>query len=175
MCREQKISIPRPFTHGASHDEADIHEPDIADVVRANLLRLMQARGLSLQGLAAIAGVSPAALEDVAAGRSFPSLGLLWKLARALDLPCTVFIEEPLLPSCRARPKTPRRLPEGLRIHLPGAIPRAIWRRARPRALSFCRRQGLEPSSWHLADPFQEAHAVDLERRGEPADQTNAG
>jgi ribosome-binding protein aMBF1 (putative translation factor) len=96
MCREQKISIPRPVTHGASHDETGVLEADIADVVRANLHRRMKSRGLSLQGLAEVTGVSPAALADLAEGRSFPALGLLWKLARALDLPCTVFIEEPV-------------------------------------------------------------------------------
>ncbi len=94
--REQKNSLPRPVAHGTSHDEADLPEPDVADVVRANLLRLMTSRGLSLQGLAELAGVSPAALKDLAEGRSFPALGLLLKLARALDLPCTVFIEEPV-------------------------------------------------------------------------------
>jgi hypothetical protein len=96
MLREQKNSLPRPVAHGASHDEADLPEPDVADVVRANLLRLMTSRGLSLQGLAELAGVSPAALKDLAEGRSFPALGLLLKLAHALDLPCTVFIEEPV-------------------------------------------------------------------------------
>ena len=83
---------PRPE---APAQETDLQETDIGDVVRANLLRLSQARGLSLQGLAAVAGVSPAELEDLAAGRSFPALGLLFKLARALGLPCTAFIEEP--------------------------------------------------------------------------------
>jgi len=96
MRRDQKISIPRPIAHDAGHDETDVPEADIADVVRANLLRLMKSRGLSLQVLAEVAGVSPAALEDLTEGRSFPALGMLWKLARVLDLPCTVFIEEPV-------------------------------------------------------------------------------
>jgi hypothetical protein len=100
MCRERTISFPWSTpAHGVrydqTHDQADTEETDIGDVVRANLLRLSQARGLSLQGLAALAGINPAELEDLAAGRSFPALGLLWKLARALDLPCTAFIETP--------------------------------------------------------------------------------
>jgi len=106
MCRERTISFPWPsLSRGASHEQPDIQESDvpetdaqesdIGDVVRANLLWLSQARGLSLQGLAARAGVSPSELEDLATGRSFPALGLLFKLARALDVPCTVFIEEP--------------------------------------------------------------------------------
>ena len=106
MCRERTISFPWPsFARGASHAQPDIEETDveetqtqetdIGDVVRANLLWLSQARGLSLQGLAARASVSPSELEDLATGRSFPALGLLFKLARALDVPCTAFIEEP--------------------------------------------------------------------------------
>jgi ribosome-binding protein aMBF1 (putative translation factor) len=124
MCRERMISFPWPsLAHGTSHGQAevqetplqeapaqetDLQETDIGDVVRANLLRLSQARGLSLQGLAAVAGVSPAELEDLAAGRSFPALGLLFKLARALDLPCTAFIEAPGTVGLGAPEDTPK-------------------------------------------------------------------
>jgi ribosome-binding protein aMBF1 (putative translation factor) len=101
MCHQPKTStrpqtdVSRPcLSAGASHDQVDI-----GDVVRANLLRLRQARSLSLQELAELAGVSPAALEDLATARSFPGVELLWKLARALDLPCTVFVEEPVVVS----------------------------------------------------------------------------
>ena len=114
MCRERTISFPWPsFARGASHEQPDIRESDvqeagaqetdIGDVVRANLLWLSQARSLSLQGLAARAGVSPSELEDLATGRSFPALSLLFKLARALDVPCTAFIEEPATVELAAR------------------------------------------------------------------------
>ena len=73
----------------------DPGESDIAEVVRGNLLRLRQARGLSLEGLAKLSGADPRALEDLVAGRSFPAVGLLWKLAFALDVPCTDFVEAP--------------------------------------------------------------------------------
>ncbi len=76
---------------------AEPAEADIGDIVRANLLRLMQERGLSYEALAGRASVSQAVLEDLAIGRRFPGVELLWKLACALDLPCTVFIEEPPL------------------------------------------------------------------------------
>jgi hypothetical protein len=119
MCRERTISFPWPsLARGASHEQPDIeetdvqeiqtHETDIGDLVRANLLWLSQARGLSLQGLAARAGVSPSELEDLATGRSFPALGLLFKLARALDVPCTAFIEEPGTVELPAREDTAR-------------------------------------------------------------------
>ena len=119
MCRERTISFPWPsLARGASHRQPDIEETDvretqpqetdIGDVVRANFLWLSQARGLSLQGLAARAGVSPSELEDLAAGRSFPALGLLFKLARALDVPCTAFIEEPDTVELAGREDTPQ-------------------------------------------------------------------
>ena len=66
---------------------------DIADVIRANLLRLRRDRGLSLEALAQRAGIAVSVLEDLAAGRRFAGVELLWKLARALGQPCTAFIE----------------------------------------------------------------------------------
>ena len=136
MCREQNISIPRPSTDGGSHDEAEINEPDIADVIRANLLWLRQARGLSLQDLAVVAGVNPAELDELAAGRSFPGLGLLWKLARALDLACN---HRGACYRQAGAPQAPRRLPEGPRFTCLAQPPASIWQRARRRRqpLSF--------------------------------------
>jgi ribosome-binding protein aMBF1 (putative translation factor) len=102
MCEHVKV-----FTHqrihdsaqsvavGVRRDEVDDEEIDIGDVIRANLLKLRRERGLSLEDLAKLSGVSQSTFEDLASGRSFPSIELLWKLARALDLPCTAFIEEP--------------------------------------------------------------------------------
>jgi len=82
--------------------ESPAAEADIGDIVRANLLRLMQERGLSYDALAGRAGIPPAMLEELAIGRRFPGVELLWKLACALDLPCTVFIDEPpLVPRSR--------------------------------------------------------------------------
>ena len=77
--------------------EPQAAEADIGDIVRANLLRLMQERGLSYDALAGQAGIPRGMLEELAMGHRFPEVELLWKLARALDLPCTVFIDEPSL------------------------------------------------------------------------------
>jgi transcriptional regulator with XRE-family HTH domain len=70
-------------------------EADIGDIIRANLLRLMQERGLSCDALAERAGIPRTVLEELAIGHRFPGLELLWKLAHAFDLPCTVFIDGP--------------------------------------------------------------------------------
>jgi ribosome-binding protein aMBF1 (putative translation factor) len=117
MCRERTISFPWPFlVPSASHerpeteasDAEEIQATDIAEVIRGNLLRLCRAQDLSLLALAARADVNLSDLEALASGRSFPALGLLLKLARAFDLPCTVFIEEPLTVGCRSAKGAPQ-------------------------------------------------------------------
>jgi transcriptional regulator with XRE-family HTH domain len=56
---------------------------------------LRRDRGLSLEALAQRASISLSVLEDLAAGRRFAGVELLWKLAHALGQPCTAFIELP--------------------------------------------------------------------------------
>ena len=173
MCHEQNISIPRPSTDGGSHDEAEINEPDIADVIRANLLWLRQARGLSLQDLAVVAGINPAKLDELAAGRSFPGLGLLWKLARALDLACNH------RGACYVRRGRPGRLAGCLKdlVSLAWRNPLCLSGKGpgagdSPFPLPGTRRGTVILG---LACPLQEGRAVDLECRGESPDQANGG
>lgn len=66
-------------------------EMDLADVVGRNLRRLRTQRGHSLSRLAAASGVSRAMLGQIELGRSVPSIGVLWKVARALDVPFAAF------------------------------------------------------------------------------------
>jgi transcriptional regulator with XRE-family HTH domain len=54
--------------------------------VGANLRRLRSRRGLSLERLARRAGVSRAMLSQTELGQSAPTINLLWKVARALDV-----------------------------------------------------------------------------------------
>ncbi len=60
---------------------------DLAPVVGGNLRRLRAERSLSLEALAQRSGVSRAMLGQIELGRSAPTINLLWKIARALDLP----------------------------------------------------------------------------------------
>lgn len=66
--------------------------PDLAPVVGSNLRRLRGERGLSLEGLAKISGVSRAMLGQIELGQSAPTINVLWKIARALDLPFSALI-----------------------------------------------------------------------------------
>jgi transcriptional regulator with XRE-family HTH domain len=59
----------------------------IAGVVSRNLKRLRTRRDLSLEALAKRSGVSRGMLSQIELGRSVPTISLLWKVARALDVP----------------------------------------------------------------------------------------
>lgn len=60
---------------------------ELATVIGTNLRRLRTKRGLSLEALAKQAGVSRAMIGQIEGGRSMPTIGLLWKITRALGIP----------------------------------------------------------------------------------------
>jgi transcriptional regulator with XRE-family HTH domain len=51
-----------------------------------NVERLRKSRGFSMERLAALSGVSRAMLGQVESGESMPTIGLLWKISRGLDV-----------------------------------------------------------------------------------------
>lgn len=66
---------------------------DLAPVVGSNLRRLRMRRGLSLEKLAARSGVSRAMLGQIELGQSAPTINVLWKIARALDVTFATLIQ----------------------------------------------------------------------------------
>lgn len=68
---------------------------DIAAVVGDNLRRLRTRNGLSLERLAKASGVSRAMLGQVELGQSTPTIAVLWKIARALNVPFSAFLAAP--------------------------------------------------------------------------------
>jgi len=66
--------------------EPEISEPVLDAVVAENLRKLRQARGISLDQLASLTGLSRALLGQLENGRTSPSVSLVWKLARAFDV-----------------------------------------------------------------------------------------
>lgn len=60
---------------------------DLGALVGRNLRRARTALGLSLDRLARASGVSRAMLGQIELGRSVPTITLLWKVARALNMP----------------------------------------------------------------------------------------
>lgn len=65
---------------------------DLAPIVGANLRRLRTRRGLSLERLAQVSGVSRAMLGQIELGQSAPTINVLWKIARALEVTFSALI-----------------------------------------------------------------------------------
>lgn len=59
---------------------------DLAPVVGSNLRKLRTRRGLSLERLSQLSGVSRAMLGQIELGQSAPTINVLWKIARALEV-----------------------------------------------------------------------------------------
>ncbi len=61
-------------------------------VVGHNLKRLRQRRNLSMETVAKLSGVSRAMLSQIELGRSVPTINVVWKIARAFDVPFSTMI-----------------------------------------------------------------------------------
>jgi len=73
----------------ATKNEATMLEAETQELKRRvgeNLERLRKQRGLSMERLATLSGVSRAMLGQVETGESAPTIALLWKVARGLDV-----------------------------------------------------------------------------------------
>lgn len=73
---------------------------DLGPVIGENLRRLRARRNLSLDGLAKLSGVSRAMLNQIELGRSAPTITLVFKIARAFEVPFSTLL------STGERPKT---------------------------------------------------------------------
>ncbi|PWC74185.1 helix-turn-helix domain-containing protein [Azospirillum sp. TSH64] len=70
----------------ANDDYAPSGEDAIPAILGRHLRRLRTRQGLSLERLARLSGVSRAMLGQIELGRSAPTITVLWKIARALDV-----------------------------------------------------------------------------------------
>lgn len=85
-----------PRNEAGGEDGSDV---GVAGIVGGNLRRLRTRRGLSLDRLAKTCGVSRAMLGQIELGRSAPTINVLWKIARALELPFAALLSEAPAPS----------------------------------------------------------------------------
>lgn len=76
--------VEAEWSYEVAHPDA---APDLAPTVGKNLRALRTKRGLSLEKLAKASGVSRAMLGQVELGQSAPTINVLWKIARALQVP----------------------------------------------------------------------------------------
>jgi transcriptional regulator with XRE-family HTH domain len=72
-------------------DASDDMIPSIGD----NLRKLRSERNLSLDALSQISGVSRAMLGQIELNRSVPTITVLWRIAKALELPFSSLMREP--------------------------------------------------------------------------------
>ncbi len=75
----------------ASESEA----PELDAIVGENVRLLRTERGYSLDMLAGLSGVGRQTLGQIELGRTVPTLGTLWKIARAFDVPFSVLLARP--------------------------------------------------------------------------------
>jgi transcriptional regulator with XRE-family HTH domain len=85
-------AAPRPDAATPAPPGAAPESTDLAPVVGGNLRRLRTRRGLSLERLAQISGVSRAMLGQIELGQSAPTINVLWKIARALEVTFSALI-----------------------------------------------------------------------------------
>jgi len=83
------LSSPTTLPLAATPTESD---SDLTPIVGANLRRLRVKRGLSLERLARASGVSRAMLGQIELGQSTPTINLLWKISRALEVPFSTLV-----------------------------------------------------------------------------------
>jgi len=74
--------------------EQSMEDPDeTKSVIGQNLRRLREKRGLGRRALARLVQTDSNALRQIEAGRRLPDIGLIWRLARVLEVSCTAFLE----------------------------------------------------------------------------------
>jgi transcriptional regulator with XRE-family HTH domain len=84
--------VPDPALETAPPDPQHAAGKDLTPVVGANLRRLRGQRGLSLERLSQLSGVSRAMLGQIELGQSAPTINVLWKIASALGVPFSALI-----------------------------------------------------------------------------------
>ena len=141
---EEILPAAAPPAAEASASESG---PDVA----AGLRRVRTSRGISLEVLARSSGVSRAMLSQIELGHSTPTIKVLWKIARALELPFSALLATEartsgtaLLPVDKARRLT---------SHDGRFSSRALFAADRPRRTEFYElrlaRGGLEEAEPH--------------------------
>jgi transcriptional regulator with XRE-family HTH domain len=92
--RRGRASAAPPEPRGADPREAagQAASRDLTPVVGSNLRRLRGQRGLSLERLSQVSGVSRAMLGQIELGQSAPTINVLWKISSALGVPFSALI-----------------------------------------------------------------------------------
>jgi transcriptional regulator with XRE-family HTH domain len=136
---------PEPPAEPASPPTAT----DLTPIVGANLRRFRVERGLSLERLSRVSGVSRAMLGQIELGQSAPTINVLWKIARALGVPFSALISQATAAGTVVMPAARARI---LRSHDGSFSSRALFPMDRPRNVEFYELR-LAPFGVEHADP----------------------
>jgi transcriptional regulator with XRE-family HTH domain len=122
---------------------------DFSAAVGSNLRRLRVRRGLSLEKLARQSGVSRAMLGQIELGQSTPTIGILWKVARAL----AVTFSSLIISRAQATPLVMKGAETKLLTSRDGSfVSRALFPIDQPRRVEFYRLE-LAAGSEERAEP----------------------
>lgn len=135
-----------------------IESQDLTPVVGRNLKRFRSEHGLSLEGLSKVSGVSRAMLGQIELGHSTPTINVVWKIARALDVPFSALISEERGVGTWVLPKSKARL---LTSKDGGFSSRALFPIDRPRNVEFYELR-LGPAGREDAEPHAQGTTENL-------------
>ena len=125
---------------------------DLAPVVGRNLRKLRTQRGLSLERLSKLSGVSRAMLGQIELAQSAPTINVVWKIARALEVPFSALIA--VAPSGGTR-VMPGAQAKRLTSHDGKFVSRALFPFDQPRKAEFYElrlaARGVEKADSHAA------------------------
>lgn len=83
--------VPAAERGPEAHETAPVGK-DLTPIMGTNLRRLRGQRGLSLEKLSKLSGVSRAMLGQVELGQSAPTINVLWKISSSLGVPFSALI-----------------------------------------------------------------------------------
>ena len=138
-----------PVAEMPQADESAETHADLTPIVGANLRRLRVKRGLSLERMAKASGVSRAMLGQIELGHSTPTINVVWKIARALDVSFATLITEHAATSTVIVQRDRAKL---LTSHDGNFTSRALFPFDEPRNVEFYE-LNLAPHSVEEADP----------------------
>jgi transcriptional regulator with XRE-family HTH domain len=153
-------------------DRSSADDDNLPQAVGINLRRLRSQQNLSLEKLAQLSGVSRAMLGQIELGRSAPTINVLWKIAKALDVPFSAFLGIGGAPAVTVLPEATAKI---LSSHNGTFTSRALFPFGDDRKTEFYELRlaagGEENAPPHPAGTVENlivtTGAVDIEREGE--------
>jgi transcriptional regulator with XRE-family HTH domain len=92
---EASARAPAPTPSEEPQASMEAHLPELDAVIGSNLRELRMARQLSLDATAQLTGLSRTLLGQIELGTNTPSVGVVWRIARAFGVPFATLLAAP--------------------------------------------------------------------------------